>query len=788
MLKSKTRWIVQKTDEQVRDQLMEQLGISPLLASLLINRGITETDAARSFLYDKGHEFHDPFLFDGMRTAIERIYRAIENEEPILVFGDYDADGVSSTSVMMTALTDLGAKVDFYIPNRFTEGYGPNESAFRLAKEQGYQLIITVDTGIAAVNEAAVAAELSMDLIITDHHEPGPELPQALAIIHPNLPGGSYPFPYLAGVGVAFKVAHALYGHVPEHLLDLAAIGTIADLVPLKGENRTIAKAGIKKLQQASRPGIEALLQLTSTKPEAVDEETVGFMIAPRINAAGRLADAAPAVDLLLTKDRAEASELAQEIDAMNKERQTIVSEIAKEAIETVQAHYPPEKYPVIVVGKENWNAGVIGIVASRLVDTFYRPAIVLSFDPETNKAKGSARSIPGFDLFKNLSECRELLPHFGGHPMAAGMTLELSDVDELRERLCSLASEQLSAEDLVPVTELDAVVPLAQVNLSVIEELNMLAPYGMGNPKPQVLIEKVEFSTIRKIGSDKTHLKLQLEDPAGSLDSIGFGLGQYADHIAPFSKVSAIGELAVNEWNNIRKPQLFLKDLRVDDWQLFDVRGHRQLERWISQVPDDRLLVTFKEETAAELNLGKFAGETVYVNGQEAALQLSIDKQNIVLVDLPPTREVVEALLQTGCPERIYAHFYQKDSHFFSTMPTREHFKWLYAFLLKRKSFDLTKQGDQLAQHRGWSRETIDFMSKVFFELDFVTISEGVIHLNEQAPKRDLNESRTYQNKKMQFELENQLLYSSCQELKDWLDKHVNAPVDNEEEVESWI
>lgn len=788
MLKSRTRWIVRETDEKMRDQLTDRLGISPLLASLLINRGITETDAARSFLFDKGNEFHDPFLLDGMKAAVDRIHQAIADEEPILIFGDYDADGVSSTSVMMTALTDLGAKVDFYIPNRFTEGYGPNEAAFRLAKEQGYQLIVTVDTGIAAVKEAAVAAELGVDLIITDHHEPGPELPQALAIIHPKLPEGNYPFPYLAGVGVAFKVAHALYGYLPEHLLDLAAVGTIADLVPLKGENRTIAKAGINKLRQAARPGIEALLQLTSTKPESVDEETVGFMIAPRINAVGRLADADPAVDLLLTKDRTEAKELAQEIDMMNKERQTIVSEIAKEAMEMVQSHYPPEKYPVIVIGKENWNAGVIGIVASKLVETFYRPAIVLSFDKEANKAKGSARSIAGFDLFKNLSTCRELLPHFGGHPMAAGMTLALSDVDELRERLCLLADEQLSAEDLIPVTELDAVVPLEEVSLAVIEELNMLAPYGMGNPKPQVLIEKADFSTIRKIGSDKTHLKLQLEGSSGSLDTIGFGLGDYADHVAPFSKVSAIGELSINEWNNIRKPQLFLRDLRVDQWQLFDVRGHRQFEKWISQVPKDRLFITFREETASDLNLEKFQSETVWIRSREEASQLSIDDKNIVLVDLPQEVEVIEDVLQQGCPARIYAHFYQKESHFFSTMPTRDHFKWFYAFLLKRKSLDLIKNGDQLAKYRGWSRETIDFMSKVFFELDFVTISEGIIHLNTQAPKRDLNESQTYQNKKMQFELENQLLYSSCQELKLWLDKHVNAPVKNEEEVKSWI
>ncbi|KKB43445.1 single-stranded-DNA-specific exonuclease RecJ [Bacillus thermotolerans] len=789
MLKSKTRWKVYQTDEQKKNQLAEQLNISPLLASLLVNRGMTEAEAAKRFLYDHESEFHDPFLFNDMKKAIDRIQEAIAQEEPILIFGDYDADGVSSTSVMMTVLTDLGANVDFYIPNRFTEGYGPNEQAFRQAKEQGYRLIITVDTGIAAVKEAKIAADIGLDLIITDHHEPGPELPEALAIIHPKL-SEDYPFSYLAGVGVAFKTAHALYGYVPEHLLDLAAIGTVADLVPLVGENRMIAKAGIKKLQRTTRPGIEALLKLTSTKRETINEETIGFMIAPRINAAGRLADADPAVELMLTTEKDTAEHLAQEIDAMNKERQAIVSDIAEEAIRMVQERYPPEEYPVIVVGKEGWNAGVIGIVASRLVEQFYRPAIVLSFDPETNKAKGSARSIAGFDLFKNLSACRELLPHFGGHPMAAGMTLERSDVDELRERLCKAAKEQLTAEDLVPLTELDAVVPLEEISLSAIEQLNMLAPYGMNNPKPKVLIKKAGFSALRKIGADHTHLKIQLENEAGSLDGIGFGLGHYADHIAPFSKVSVIGELSVNEWNNIRKPQIFVKDLEVDEWQLFDMRGHRDIKRWMHQVPEERTLIVFREQTVRELHLEKeTAEEVLFIDGVEKTQEFSVQGKNLVFLDLPPSLEIIEALIRNGCPARMYVHFHQKDSHFFSTMPTREHFKWLYAFLFKRKSFDLKKHGDALAAHRGWSRETIDFMSKVFFELDFVTINEGIVHLNEKAPKRDLDQSPAYQYKKKQLELENKLLYSSYQELKSWLDELVvRTPVENEEEMKSWI
>ncbi len=696
--------------------------------------------------------------------------------------------GVSSTSVMMTVLKDLGAIAEFYIPNRFTEGYGPNEGAFRWASDSGFRLIITVDTGIAAVQEAALAKELGIDLIITDHHEPGPELPEALAIIHPKLPEGKYPFGHLAGVGVAFKVAHALYGAMPEHLLDLAAIGTIADLVPLTGENRAIARAGLRKLQQTNRPGIEALCQLTATKKEAITEETVGFMIAPRLNAAGRLSDADPAVELLLTQDKSTAKRLAQEIDEMNRERQALVNEITAEAIDIVASFYPPEQYPVLVIGKEGWNPGVIGIVASRLVEKFYRPAIVLSFDKETKLAKGSARSIPGFNLFKNLSACRELLPHFGGHPMAAGMTLSIADVDELRTRLCALAQEQLAPEDFIPVTELDATVPLEDINLQVVEQLEALAPYGMANPKPKVLIECVGVSAMRKIGSDKTHLKLQLEKGAAALDAIGFGMGSFADHIAPFSKVSAIGELAVNEWNHIRKPQMFLKDLCVDHWQLFDVRGHRQLDKWIEKVPEKRLIIVFRKESVHELKLARLNGELIEVDGLEMAAQLDIAGKNVVLVDLPPAEEYIGRLLENGRPSRIYVHFYQKDDHFFSTLPTRDHFKWFYGFLMKRKIFDLHRYGDELAKHRGWSRETINFMSKVFFELDFVTMKDGVIHLNPRASKRDLSESPSYQNKKAQFELENKLLYSSYQELKDWLDQHVNAPVEIEEEAESWI
>ncbi|WP_421380105.1 single-stranded-DNA-specific exonuclease RecJ [Bacillus salacetis] len=773
MLKSKSRWLVKDHGEMNSTRLQEELKLPPIVGKLLANRGIHDIEQAKAFLYGEEHPFHDPYLMMDMDKAVQRVKKAIEYGEAILIFGDYDADGVSSTSVMMQTLLDLGAEAHFYIPNRFTEGYGPNENAFRWAAEEGFSLIITVDTGIAALKEAQLAKELGVDLIITDHHEPGPELPEALAILHPKREGSTYPFPDLAGVGVAFKFAHALYGSFPEHLLELAAIGTIADLVPLKGENRAIAKKGLAKLRTSKRPGIIALCKAANAQMNEINEETVGFAIAPRINAIGRLGDADPAVDLMLSSDMEESMAIAQEIDGINKERQAIVNQMTLEAIEMVNNEFPLSNNSVLVIGKEGWNSGVVGIVASRLVEKFYRPVIVLSFDSEKGTAKGSARSIAGFDLFKNLSQCRELLPHFGGHPMAAGMTLELENVSELRNRLNALAEEQLTEEDFIPLTELDAAINLEEVDLDTIESLQMLAPFGMGNPKPKLLIEGVSISGMRKIGGNQDHLKLSLQKDVYTLDSVGFGMGDFADHISPLAEVSVIGELSVNEWNNIRKPQLFLKDLAVDHWQLFDMRGIKPVNRWFDKVPSqNRTIIAFNQSTIDRLPLDAYHNELVLISSNEEASGLLEPAANIVFLDLPPHEEWLETVVKITEPERIYAHFDHEEDHFFSTVPNRDHFKWYYAFLLKRDTFDLRKHGGQLAQHKGWSKETIEFMSKVFFELDFVTIKNGLISVNPVKVKRDLEESITYRQKQEQYNLENELLYSSYQELKKWFDK----------------
>ncbi|MGO4887402.1 single-stranded-DNA-specific exonuclease RecJ [Anaerobacillus sp. MEB173] len=769
MLRAKTRWKVNAVDEQKAALLADELGIKLLVAQLLVNRGITTVEAARRFLYKEEVQFHDPFLLDGMKETVERIERAIQEQEKILVFGDYDADGVSSTSVMIFTLREKGAIFDFYIPNRFTEGYGPNEPALRWAKEEGYQLVVTVDTGISAVHEAKVAKEIGLDFIITDHHEPPPILPDAYSIVNPKKPGCPYPFKGLAGVGVALKLSQAILQRVPKEVLDIAAVGTIADLVPLVDENRLIAKQGIEQIQFSNKPGIKALKKICGLEDKTITSEHIGFAIGPRINAAGRLDSADPAVQLFITEDQEEADHLAEELDDLNKSRKDLVNDMAKEAIDQVEQHYATDDHRVLIVAKENWNAGVIGIVASRLVEKYYRPTIVMSIDPEKGLAKGSARSIEGFDMFENLSESRDILPHFGGHPMAAGLTMKVEHIDELRNRLNNIAFEKLTAEDFIPVTNVDLVTSVDEISIDVIEQIDQLAPFGVSNPTPKIMIENTNISQIKRIGSDENHLKMILENSGYTIDCVGFGLGEIFEHVVSTAKVSAIGKLAINEWNGHCKPQFFLDDVAVNEWQLFDYRGRRDITKRLEKLPKEKLtLLSFQEETKTKLQLTAFENEFVLMNELNPTPELTLEGSYLVLLDLPVEMKQLELLLQQSAqPERIYAIFNHAEDHFFTTIPEREHFKWFYAFLLKQKQLDLKKHADQLAKHKGWTRDTIKFMTKVFLELEFVTIDNGIIFVVQNPAKKDLVHSRTFKMKQEQARLENELFYSSYHELK---------------------
>ncbi|MFC0473630.1 single-stranded-DNA-specific exonuclease RecJ [Halalkalibacter kiskunsagensis] len=769
MLKPKARWKIKEQASSQIEQLVNELNVAPLIATLLINRGIDTVETAKRFLYKEEMTYHDPFLLDDMERVVTRIQAAVAQNERILIFGDYDADGVSSTALMYKALQSIGASVDFYIPNRFTEGYGPNEPAIRRAKENGYQLVVTVDTGIAAVDVAKVAKEINLDFIVTDHHEAPPVLPDAYAIVNPKKPGCPYPFKGLAGVGVALKVAQALLGRVPTEWLDIAVIGTVADLVPLVDENRLLVMEGLHVLQATEKPGLIALKKKCGIESQVIQADHVGFGIGPRINAAGRLDSADPAVDLLLSETQEEAEQLASEIDHLNKERQAIVSEITEAAVAVVEEHYPPSDNSVLIVAGEGWNPGVIGIVASRLVERYYRPTIVLSIDQEKGLAKGSARSIEGFDMFSELSKSRDILPHFGGHPMAAGLTMQASDLDELRKRLNQQAKEVLTEEDFKPVTSIDLVATVDEISVPVIKQLEQLAPFGVQNPTPKVLLQEVQLEQMRKIGSDSNHLKVGFTGTSSTLDGIGFHLGYLCEEITSHAKVSAVGTLSINEWNGRVKPQLMIEDLAVLDWQLFDWRSIQKarLHDRLSTIPaENRILIAFNKDTQATLGL---ESEIVFhCSGQESLPDLS--KRFVVLLDIPNERKQLTSLFANhGEPSRIYAIFSHKEDAFFTTNPNREQFKWYYAFLLKKKSFNIKKHSEELAKHKGWSRHTVDFMSKVFCELGFVKIEDGVLHVASNPQKKSLDESATYRKKQELAYIENDFVYSSYVDLQQW-------------------
>ena len=773
MIQSQKLWTINEPNEQLVKHLSEKLNISTITAKILIARGCETVEQARPLLTIDTAAYHDPYLMAGMAEAVARIEQALENGEKILVYGDYDADGITSTTVMMNVLLDLGADVEFMIPNRFMHGYGPNVDLFKEAHEKGVQLIITVDNGISGIEPVKVARELGMDVIITDHHEPGPELPDANVIIHPRVPEGHYPFGELAGVGVAFKLAHALYGELPDHLYEYVAIGTIADLVPLVGENRYIVQQGLKALRQSYNPWVPAICDASGANQKEITEETVGFYFAPRLNAIGRLGSAKPGVHFLMSEDQLQANNLAKQLNEKNTERKKIVEDITNEAIELIESNEELRNSKVLVVAQEGWNAGVVGIVASRLVEKYYRPTIVLAIDREKGIAKGSARSIEGFHLYNELAKNKDILPHFGGHPMAAGMTLPLEHVDELRSRLHEQATQCLTEEQLIQKLTIDVPIELSEITVDAIEEIRQLAPFGTEFPKPIFAIQDVRVKSMRKIGSAENHLKMELEDAYGALDGIGFGKGHLFDEISYGIALSVVGDLQINEWQGNKKPQFMIQDVGVNEWQLYDYRGKSQTANWLQKIPVEKTdFIAFSEQTKAYFS-ESMPKEIVFVTESTNFADL---QPNIVVLDLPTNVPMFEKLLKTVTIQRIYAHFYTQNSQYFNGMPTRDHFKWYYGFLKKRPTFDLNQHIAQLSQHIGLNIDVIKFMTKVFFELGFVTIENGLTTVNENAPKKALSDAPSYKMRSQQIELEQRLLYATYSELKQWFDERLSS------------
>lgn len=766
LLHSRTKWQSITIDEELLAQLMENLDIHRTIARMLIRRGIKDVKAAQRFLSPQLEDLFDPFLLDGMKPAVERIHRALDQNEKILIYGDYDVDGISSTSLMILLLRQFQADVDYYIPNRFREGYGIHREALQLAKEKNVQLIVSVDTGIRAIEEAAYAKELGLDLIITDHHEPPDQLPDAI-VINPKKNTCRYPFKHLAGVGVAFKLATALLGKPPVEFLDLVALGTIADLVPLTGENRILATYGLKRMNQKERIGLCALARVAGIEQE-ITTSHIGFALGPRLNAAGRLDSADIAVELLITDDPERAEMIAGQCDQFNQQRQQMVQEMTEEAISRVEAD--PHRYEkAIVVADPAWNEGVVGIVASRLVEQYYRPVVVLGVDQEKGIAKGSARSIESFDLYRALSECEEYLLKFGGHQMAAGMTLRTDQIDLLQQKLSQLAMEWLTPEDWIPSTLTDDHLTLADVNIELIRQLDQLAPYGVGNPVPQFVIHaKIQRKYV--VGVHKDTLKLELTADGAQLEAVGFRMGTLAKEITPFAKGQLLGELTINEWNGIQRPQLIIRDMKIPHVQVFDWRSnHRSKWERIHEL-DAKKCIFFASKTKMELP------KKVWIWSEWADQYEMNDREQhppyLVFVDPPPTLDHFQQVLERlQHAERLYFLHGDADfDSFFVRVPSREQFKLFYQTIYGRKSFSLTRHLSSLQRKTGLSKQMLTFMIQVFEELGFVQVERGELMLRENPPKRSLTESSYYQEQLAKEQVLQRFIYSSYQELCDYI------------------
>lgn len=556
------KWEFYNSDEKLVDEICEKYNLNKVIGKIIVNRHVVNDEDVRIFITPTRDDFHDPFLFKGMNVAVERIIKAINNKEKILIYGDYDVDGITSTTVLKKYLMDRGISVDTYIPNRLHEGYGLNKNAIDTIKERNIDLIITVDCGISAIEEVDYAVSLGMDVIVTDHHEVGEKLPNALAVIDAKRKDNTYPFRSLAGVGAVFKLIQALSIKLeikPEEYLkylDLVCVGTISDIVPLEGENRTIAKLGLMLIKVTRNLGLRELIKSSGYKE--IDSNTISFGVAPRINACGRMGHEEEALKLFLAEDLESATKITKELNEYNTLRQSTEKAIYEEAVQEIDRNHLDEKNSIVLGGK-GWHHGVIGIVSSKVTDKYYKPSILLSF--EDNIAKGSGRSVPGFDLYEGLTKCEDLLEKYGGHSMAVGLTLKKENLENFKERFEQIAKEK-NIKELVPIIYIDDELKLKDINMDLVKSISILEPFGEANKVPLFLIRNLKIDSIRAL-SEGRHLKLTLRDENFVINAIGFELGYLAEEYRIGDRIDVVGTLEINSFNGFSSIQINMKDIR---------------------------------------------------------------------------------------------------------------------------------------------------------------------------------------------------------------------------------
>ncbi len=556
------KWQVNEIDNNEIERIEKNFNISKLVASIIAGKGLKTDEEIEVFLHPRRTDFHNPFLMPDMEKAANRIVEAIKNNEKVAIYGDYDVDGITSSTVLHRFLKDRGLNTNIYIPNRLCEGYGLNAEEIKKIAEEGHTLMITVDCGITGKAEVELAKSLGIDTIVTDHHEPPEELPEAIAVVDCKRKDNKYPFRELAGVGVTFKLTQAISKILnlkeEENLkyLDIVCIGTISDIVPLVDENRTISKLGLMLLNQTKNVGLKVLLESLGYKK--IDSTAVSFGIAPRVNACGRMGHERVALELFLTDDVKRARELAKELNDFNTKRQEIEKRIFEEALEQIK-NGQEEKNPCIILRKENWHHGVIGIVSSKITEMYFKPSILMAIEGED--CKGSGRSIPGFDIHEALEKCNKNIKQFGGHSMAIGITVESANFEAFKSLVLNYAKEK-HIEDIVPVLNIDEKLQLKDITMKDVRDLALLEPFGEANKPPLFQINNVKIETIRTLSEGK-HLKMDIKDDNTKFGTIGFNLGSLANEYKIGDKIDIAGYLEINSFGGRDSIQINIKDIK---------------------------------------------------------------------------------------------------------------------------------------------------------------------------------------------------------------------------------
>jgi single-stranded-DNA-specific exonuclease len=762
---SRFKWELAKDADPAAVAALTKAGLSPVLADLLVKRGLKTSEAAQQFLQPDPNLIHDPHQLHDMDKAVDRIQQAIERGEQITIYGDYDAEGITSTAVMYETLQEIGANVNYYIPNRFNDGYGPNAAAYQRLIEEGTQLIVTVDNGVSGKTVIDPVMKQGVDVVVTDHHELPAELPNAVAVVHPQYPGTDYPFAGLSGVGVAFKLAWALTDEFPQELLDLVAIGEIADVVSVADENRVLISLGLQVLRQGMRPGLHELVKLAGLNEARLTDQDIGFGIAPRLNALGRVADAGLGVQLLTTFDEGEGQELAKQVEAANQQRRQLVDTIMQPALAQASSAKNQEHAVLILLGHD-WHQGVLGIVASRVREQTGKPTIVASVDSGQEVAKASGRSDERFNLFAALDPHRELLTTFGGHPAACGLSFAVDKLDQLQAALDAEAVRQgFDWEKPLPL-KLAAKLSPDQVNEELYNDLQKLAPFGPDNEEPVFELANIHPAGVRTMGKDNSHLKFGLRGQQ-KLAVIAFGHGQDAPLFqAPGNQVDIAATIGINEWQGQRTVQLMLVDAHVYGPLVLDERTtHLRPEHFKADgeyiVYDDRLRANIAPHVGADHALSP-----------AAAQGMDLSHRRVTLVDLPDSLDALRKLFQNdkGAPAQIRLLLMDRQNVYLAGLPDRQSFAGVYGFLRANPRLQWPQQAPAVSQYLKINPTRLNLIIQVFSEAGFVTISNGVLNLQPVSGKTDLKQTTQYQKQLARYQAEKVLLYGDATSVAQWI------------------